>query len=73
MIPAGLALLLARFLVWPVYYYLAYFAVSVGNERRLVGLGAGGPVVVFTAVYVATQCSRCSAWSRSRSGWGGRR
>ena len=52
MIAAGLAVLLAWVLVWPVYYY---FSVSVGHERRLAGLGAGGPVVVFIGVYVATQ------------------
>ncbi|MDV3355033.1 hypothetical protein [Dietzia sp. IN118] len=52
MIAAGLVLVLAWFLVWPVYYY---FAVSVGHERRLAGLGAGGPVVVFVAVYIASQ------------------
>lgn len=52
MIVAGLALVLGWFLVWPVYYY---FSVSVGHERRLAGLGAGGPVVVFVLVYLATQ------------------
>lgn len=52
MIVAGLALMLAWVLVWPVYYY---FSVSVGHEWRLAGLGAGGPVVVFVLVYLATQ------------------
>ncbi len=52
MIAAGLIAALASFLIWPVYYY---FSVSVGHERRLAGLGAGGPVVVFVLVYVATQ------------------
>lgn len=51
-IAAGVVLLLASVLVWPVYYY---FSVSVGHERRLAGLGAGGPVVVFVTVYLATQ------------------
>jgi len=52
MVVAGLALALAWFLVWPVYLY---FAVSVGHERRLAALGAGGPVLVFVLDYVATQ------------------
>lgn len=52
MIVAGVVLLLASVLVWPVYYY---FSISVGHERRLAGLGAGGPVVVFVVVYLATQ------------------
>ena len=52
MIVAGVVLLLASILVWPVYFY---FSVSVGHERRLTGLGAGGPVVVFVVVYLATQ------------------
>ncbi|MDX2355932.1 hypothetical protein [Dietzia sp. PP-33] len=52
MIVCGLLLGLGSFLVWPVYYY---FSVSLGHERRLAGLGAGGPVVVFVLVYVATQ------------------
>ncbi|PAY22159.1 hypothetical protein CEY15_14920 [Dietzia natronolimnaea] len=52
MIAAGLIAGLSSFLIWPVYYY---FAVSVGHERRLAALGAGGPVVVFVVVYVATQ------------------
>ncbi|MBB1029855.1 hypothetical protein G6027_02890 [Dietzia sp. SLG310A2-38A2] len=52
MIAAGLIVLLASFLIWPVYYY---FSVSVGHERRLAALGAGGPVVVFVLVYMATQ------------------
>lgn len=52
MITAGLVLMLAWVLVWPIYYY---FSVSAGHERRLAGLGAGGPVVVFVLVYLATQ------------------
>ncbi|WP_194860800.1 hypothetical protein [Dietzia sp. SYD-A1] len=52
MIAAGLIVGLSSFLIWPVYYY---FAVSVGHERRLAALGAGGPVVVFVVIYVATQ------------------
>ncbi|MGX1596105.1 hypothetical protein ACWIDS_03380 [Dietzia maris] len=52
MIAAGAAVFLAWFLVWPVFYY---FSVSVGHERWLAGLGAGGPVVVFVLVYVAMQ------------------
>ncbi len=52
MIVAGAAVFLAWFLVWPVFYY---FSVSVGHERWLAGLGAGGPVVVFVAVYIASQ------------------
>lgn len=52
MIAAGVVVLLALVLVWPVYYY---FSVSVGHERRLAGLGAGGPVVVFVVIYLATQ------------------
>lgn len=52
MIAAGVLVALSSFLIWPVYYY---FSVSVGHERRLASLGAGGPVVVFVLVYVATQ------------------
>lgn len=52
MIAAGVLVTLGSFLIWPVYYY---FSVSVGHERRLATLGAGGPVVVFVLVYVATQ------------------
>ena len=51
-IAAGIVVLLASVLVWPVYYF---FSVSVGHERRWAGLGAGGPVVVFVMVYLATQ------------------
>lgn len=52
MIAAGVLVTLGSFLIWPVYYY---FSVSVGHERRLAALGAGGPVVVFVLVYVVTQ------------------
>lgn len=52
MIVAGLVVGLAWFLIWPVFYY---FSVSIGHERRLAGLGAGGPVVVFVLVYIAMQ------------------
>lgn len=52
MIVAGTAVVLGWILVWPVFYY---FSVSVGHERRLAGLGAGGPVVVFVGVYISTQ------------------
>lgn len=52
MIAAGLIVAAASFLVWPVYYY---FSISVGHERRLAGLGAGGPVVVFVLVYIIVQ------------------
>lgn len=51
-IAAGLLLLLASFLIWPVYYY---FAASVGSERRFAGLGIGGPIVVFVLLYIAVQ------------------
>lgn len=52
MIAAGLVVALAWALVWPVFFY---FAVSIGHERRLSPLGAGGPVVVFVLVYAALQ------------------
>ncbi|GAA1718896.1 hypothetical protein [Dietzia cercidiphylli] len=52
MIAAGVLVTLGSFLIWPVCYY---FSVSVGHERRLAALGAGGPVVVFVLVYVVTQ------------------
>lgn len=52
MVAAGLLLLLAMFLVWPVYYY---FAASVGSESRFAGLGVGGPIVVFVLLYIAMQ------------------
>ena len=52
MIAAGIALLFGSVLVWPVQYY---FSISIGHERRLSGLGAGGPIVVFVLVYLATQ------------------
>lgn len=52
MIAAGFVLTLAWILVWPVFYY---FSVSIGHERRLSALGAGGPVLTFVIVYVALQ------------------
>lgn len=52
MIVAGVLVMLAWVLVWPVFYY---FSVSIGHERRLAGLGAGGPIVVFVLVYIAMQ------------------
>lgn len=52
MIVVGTLLVLASFLVWPIYYY---FAVSVGHESRFAGMGAAGPVVVFVVLYVAIQ------------------
>ncbi|MCT1640917.1 hypothetical protein [Dietzia cinnamea] len=52
MVAAGIALVFGSVLVWPVQYY---FSISIGHERRLAGLGAGGPVVVFVLLYVATQ------------------
>lgn len=39
-------------LIWPVQYY---FAVSIGSEEPLNRLGAGGPVLMWLAVYVAAQ------------------
>lgn len=35
-----------------VYYY---FSVSLGHERWLASLGAGGPIVVFVVLYIVTQ------------------
>ena len=52
MIVAGAVLVLASFLVWPIYYY---FAVSVGHERRFAGMGAAGPILVFVVLYVCIQ------------------
>lgn len=52
MIVAGAVLMLASFLVWPIYYY---FAVSVGHENRFAGMGAAGPIVVFVVLYVGMQ------------------
>lgn len=52
MIAAGVLLVFASFLFWPIQYY---FAISLGHESRFAHLGAGGPVVVFAVVYVVTQ------------------
>lgn len=35
-----------------IYYY---FSVSLGHERWLASLGAGGPIVVFVVLYIVTQ------------------
>ncbi|USQ81088.1 hypothetical protein NF556_05435 [Ornithinimicrobium faecis] len=49
----GLILALALgVLIWPVQYY---FAVSIGSEEPLNRLGAGGPVLMWLAVYVGAQ------------------
>lgn len=49
----GAALLLLAYIgVWPIFYY---FSVSIGHEKRLAGLGAGGPIVVFVGVYLVVQ------------------
>lgn len=52
MIVAGGLLVLASVLYWPIQYC---FAISFGHERRLAGLGAAGPIVVYVALYVITQ------------------
>lgn len=52
MIAAGAVIVLASFLVWPIYYY---FSVSIGHESRLSGLGVAAPVVVFVGVYICIQ------------------
>lgn len=52
MIVAAALLFLAYIGVWPIFYY---FSVSVGHEKRLAGLGAGGPIVVFVGVYLVVQ------------------
>ena len=51
-IAGGLLLLVASYLIWPVYYY---FSASVGSEQRFSGLGVGGPIVVFVLMYIAVQ------------------
>lgn len=51
-IAAGLLLLLASFLIWPVWYF---YSASVGSEQRFSGLGVGGPIVVFVLLYIAMQ------------------
>ncbi|HJC28392.1 MAG TPA: hypothetical protein H9759_03255 [Candidatus Dietzia intestinipullorum] len=52
MIVVGAVLMVASFLIWPIYYY---FAVSVGHESRFAGMGPAGPVVVFVVLYICIQ------------------
>src|SRR5699024_12771839 len=52
MIVVGAVLMVASFLIWPIYYY---FAVSVGHESRFAGMGPAGPVVVCVMLYICIQ------------------
>lgn len=49
---AGILLFVGLILIWPIQYF---FAASVGSETPLNRLGLGGPVVVFLALYLASQ------------------
>ncbi|WP_402469520.1 hypothetical protein [Isoptericola aurantiacus] len=50
--PAAIAVVVGLILTWPTQYF---FAASVGSQAPLNRLGAGGPIIVWVAVYVAVQ------------------
>lgn len=49
---AGIAAVLVMYLSLPITYY---FAVAVGSEKRFSRFDAGGPVLVYVALYVVNQ------------------